>query len=143
MEAKIEQLARESIEAFNRDDWTAIRELTGPGYVYEETGTNRRFEGEDDMIRALQEWKTAFADATGEVVGIVVDGDTSVVDLVWRGTQTGPLATGAGELPPSHRPFEVRACMWQRWSGGKLVSERHHIDVLTMLGQLGALPATP
>lgn len=31
--------------------------------------------------------------------------------------------------------------MWQDWKGDKIAHDRHHIDVLTMLTQLGALPA--
>jgi steroid delta-isomerase-like uncharacterized protein len=138
---KLDQLARESIDAFNRSDWDAIRAMLGPGYVYEETGTGRRCEGVDETLAALQAWKSAIPDGTGEVLRVVVDGDTVVLELVWRGTQTGPLAAGAGELPASGRSFEALAVMWTQWSGDQLVSERHHIDVLSMLAQLGALPA--
>jgi steroid delta-isomerase-like uncharacterized protein len=140
-DSKLDQLARESIDAFNRSDWDTIRAMTGPGYVYEETGTGRRCTGPDETLAALQQWKAAIPDGTGEVLGVVVDGDTVVLELVWRGTQTGPLAAGGGELPASGRSFEVLAVMWQRWSGEQMVFERHHIDVLTMLAQLGALPA--
>jgi ketosteroid isomerase-like protein len=38
----IEAKARESIAAFDRADWDAIRALLAPDYVYEETGTGRR-----------------------------------------------------------------------------------------------------
>jgi hypothetical protein len=29
--------------------------------------------------------------------------------------------------------------MWQEWRDGKLVFERHHLDLLSMLAQVGAL----
>jgi steroid delta-isomerase-like uncharacterized protein len=141
-DTKLEQFARDSVDAFNRSDWDAIREMTCPGYVYEETGTGRRFDGVDDTLGALKEWKEAAPDATGEVVRVVTEGDTTVMEIVWRGTQTGPLNTGAGELPASGKAFEVQASMWQTWRGGKLADERHHLDVLTMLAQLGAIPAS-
>jgi steroid delta-isomerase-like uncharacterized protein len=141
-DTKLEQFARDSVDAFNRSDWDAIREMTCPGYVYEETGTGRRFDGVDDTLGALKEWKEAAPDATGEVVRVVTEGDTTVMEIVWRGTQTGPLNTGAGELPASGKAFEVQASMWQTWRDGKLADERHHLDVLTMLAQLGAIPAS-
>ena len=31
--------------------------------------------------------------------------------------------------------------MWQEWDDGKLVHERHHMDMLTLLANIGALPA--
>ena len=138
---KLDQLARETIDAFNRSDWDAVRSMTGPGYVYEETGTGRRTEGADETIAALQQWKAALPDVTGEVVRVVVDGDTAVLEVVWRGTQTGHLATGAGELPPSGRSIEIYSTMWQQWRDDQLAAERHHLDVLSMLAQLGALTA--
>lgn len=139
---KLDQLARETIEAFNRGDWDAVRAMTGPGYVYEEIGTGRRTEGADETIAALQQWKSALPDVTGEVMRVAVDGDTAVLEVVWRGTQTGPLATGAGELPPSGRSIEICSTMWQQWRDDQLAAERHHLDILSMLAQLGALPAT-
>jgi steroid delta-isomerase-like uncharacterized protein len=136
---KLEVLARESIDAFNRSDWEAILAMFAPGYIYEETGTGRRLEGAEATLSALQEWKSAFPDAVGDVTRVVVDGDTTVTEIIWRGTHSGPLQTGSGELPASGRPIEVWASMWAQWHDGKMSAERHHLDVLTMMGQLGAV----
>lgn len=136
-----DQRVRESIEAFNRADWDAIRGFSDPGLVYEETGSGRRIEGVEAVVEALQAWRAALPDATGEITRLLVDGDTSVVEIVWRGTQTGTLATPGGEIPPTGRPIEMWASMWQRWKNDRVVHERHHLDVLAMLAQLGALPA--
>ena len=140
-EAELRERARQSIEAFNRGDWDDIRARFAPGFVYAETGTGRQMEGADEMIRALQAWKTALPDLTGEVVGVAVDGDTAVLEIVWRGRHAGPLATPSGELPASGRRIESRATMWQRYDGDLMVHEHHYLDMLTMLTQLGVLPA--
>jgi hypothetical protein len=44
-------------------------------------------------------------------------------------------------LPPSGRSFRTWATMWTRWQDGKAVEERHHLHMLGMLAQIGALPA--
>jgi steroid delta-isomerase-like uncharacterized protein len=137
----IEDRARASVDAFNHGDWEAVRADLGPGYVYEETGTGRRYEGADAVMAALQEWRSAFPDATGEIVRLAVSGETAVLEIVWRGTHSGPLDTGAGVLPASGKYGEFWAVMWQEWKDGKLVHERHHIDLLSMLANIGALPA--
>lgn len=137
---KLELLARRSVEAFDRGDWDDVRALAGAGYVYEEIGTGRRYEGIEATITALQEWKSAFPDASGEVMRVVTEGDTTVMEIVWRGTHSGPLQTPAGTVPPTGRQMEVWASMWHRWEDGRVVAERHHLDVLTMMGQLGLLP---
>ncbi len=133
--------ARESVTAFDRSDWAAVRGPLTPDFTYAETGTGLAVQGADPFVTALQAWKSAVPDAADEVLRIVEDGDTTVLEIVWRGTQTGPLQTPGGVLPPSGRPFEFRATLWQRWDGDKIAEEYHHLDVLTMLAQLGALPA--
>lgn len=134
-------LATESVESFNRSDWPAVEALFAPGYVYDETGTGVHCDGAAEMIPYLQAWKAAVSDATCQITRMLIDGNTSVLEVVWRGTQTGPLHTSAGVIPPSGRPFEICGALWQEWSGGKLTSERHHLDVLALLAQIGALPA--
>lgn len=138
-----EEQARASIETFNRGDWDGLRALVAPDLVYEETGTGRRVEGVDTVVDALVAWRAAFSDVIGEVTRVLVDGDTTVLEIVWRGTQDGPLETAAGVLPASGRSLECWATLWQRWEGDVIVHERHHLDVLTMMAQIGALPAQP
>ncbi len=140
MAAELEALTRRSVEAFNVADWQGVRDLTGPGYVYEETGTGRRVETEE-FFAALSAWRAAFPDCRGEVLRVLTGGDTTAAEIRWTGTQSGPLDTGGAVLPPTGRQMTVLATLWHRWEDGRIVEARHHLDVLTMLGQLGALPA--
>lgn len=137
----LRQRAVDSVELFNAADYDGMRALLGPGFRYSETGTGLSVDTPDAFLDALREWRTAAPDASGTVTASAVDGDTAVLELRWTGTQTGPLPTPAGVLPPSGRRFDFAATLWQRWAGDQIVEERHHLDVLTMLGQLGALPA--
>ena len=140
-EHDIESVARESIEAFNRSDWAWTAAHCGEPFLYEETGTGRRCGSVEEFVAALQAWKAAIPDGAGEVTRSAVAGDTVVLEVVWRGTQSGPLETAAGVLPPSGRSFEAWATVWARFADGKVVQERHHIDLLSLLAQIGALPA--
>lgn len=140
MAADLEDLARKGIENFNVSDWQAVRELCAPGYVYEETGTGRRITDLDELVAALQAWKAALPDATGEVLRVVSAGDTTVMEVRWTGTQSGPMDLGGTVLPPSGQRVNTLATIWQRWQDGLAIEERHHLDMLSMLGQVGALP---
>ncbi len=136
-----EQWARRSVESFGGPDWEAtVRELASPALVYEETGSGRRLEGLDAVLEGLRGWKTAFPDVRGEVVRVVDAGDDTAVDVVWTGTHTGPLPTPSGVLPPTGAALSTRATMWLRWADDRVVHEHHHLDMLAMLAQLGALP---
>lgn len=137
----LERLARRSVEAFNRDDWEWIHDIATTDYTYEETGTGQHIEGIEATILALQAWKAAIPDCTGTVLRVVADATTTVVEIRWQGTQTGPLTIPTGELPPSDRSFTVLATMWSRWRDGRACADLHHVDLLGLLAQLGALPA--
>jgi steroid delta-isomerase-like uncharacterized protein len=138
-----ERQARRWVEEWDTDTWAdTIRELSAPAVVYEETGTGQRFEGIDALMTGLEGWKTAFPDCTGEIVRAVSAGDTVVLEIIWRGTQTGPLAGAGGVLPGSGRPMEIRATMWQTWEAGKIVHKFHHLDIQTLLAQVAPVPDT-
>lgn len=136
---RTEQLARASLQKFNRGDFQGLRDELGPGFVYDEAGTNRRVTAPDEMIATLQQWRSSLPDVVGTIERMVVDGDTVAMEIVWRGTHSGPLSTPNGEIPASGRSITVWATIWQVWDAGRLVSERHHLDLLSMLTQIGAM----
>lgn len=72
---------------------------------------------------------------------MLLGGDVTVLEVMWRGTHTGPLATATGPIPASGAAVNVWATLWQRWDGDRILHERHHLDVLSILAQIGALPA--
>ncbi len=134
-------VGRELVEAFNAGDWDRFRATLTPDVVYEESGTGRRVEGAAGYIQLCQGWREAFPDGTGTLGWVAASGDTVAVEVVWTGTHTGPLVGPAGTMPPSQRRIEVRATLWLRLEGGRAREVHHHLDMLTMLQQLGAIPA--
>jgi steroid delta-isomerase-like uncharacterized protein len=134
-------IARESIEAFNADDWDRFRALHAEGVVEEELATQRRIEGIDALIESNQGWKQAFPDASGEVTNAFESGDMAVVEITWSGTQSGPLQMPDGDLPASNKNAEVRACQVFRVEGDRIAESRHYFDMATLLQQIGAMEA--
>jgi steroid delta-isomerase-like uncharacterized protein len=130
------------IDAFNAGDWQRFAVDLAPDLVYEETGTQRRTESVDAYVQLSQGWKQAFPDARGDVRNVVASGDTVVQEVAWEGTQTGTLEGPSGPLPPSGRRVRVLASLWITLTGDQVREIHHHLDVLGMLGQLEALPAT-
>ena len=133
-------LARRGIEQFNAADWDGLRGTCEEGIVYRESGTGRTLEGIDDCIAAWAAWRVAMPDIAGEVGRGLADGPTVAVEVVWRGTHDGPLETPDGPIPATGRPVEIVATQWQQHSGGRIATIDHHLDLLALLGQIGALP---
>ena len=68
-------------------------------------------------------------------------GDTIIVEGVYSGTQSGPLATPDGsEIPATGRSFSFPYVDILRAREGKFVEHRVYWDNITFLTQLGLLP---
>ena len=130
--------AEEVVEAYNNGDWERFRASHAPDVVYEEVGTGQRAEGMDEYMQLLEGWQQAIPDGAATIHRTVQSGDTVVMELVWKGTQTGDLQTPGGTVPASGRQIEVEATMWSDFEGDQVRKTRHYVDIMTMLQQLGA-----
>jgi steroid delta-isomerase-like uncharacterized protein len=137
----LETLARKSITDFNESNWDAVRANCTPDTAYSETGTGRRLEGIDALLGAIREWKAAFPDLTGQVLRAAESADTVVIEVHWKGTHSGPLDTPAGTLPATGRTVDTLGTMWITVTDGRISAETNHLDALSLLAQIGALPA--
>jgi steroid delta-isomerase-like uncharacterized protein len=137
----ITRVADALIDAFNAADWDRLRPLVADDVVYTETGTGRRMEGADAYFALLEQWKGAFPDVAGTVQAMVAGDGVVAQEIHWEGTQTGPLETPGGVVPASGRRISVEATAWFRFRGETIREIHHHLDVLMLLHQIGAIPA--
>lgn len=134
------QLAEAVIAAFSAADWAQLRATVAADVVYTETGTQQRAENLEEYLQLLQGWKQAIPDARGIVHNAISQGNIAALELTWVGTQTGPLQTPGGILPASGKAIKVSASAWYTFDGEMVQEIHHHLDLLTFLQQLGALP---
>jgi steroid delta-isomerase-like uncharacterized protein len=107
-------------------------DFAASGYV-EEIGTGRRATPKESTENA-REWKAAFPNSTGKVTNRIVEGNKGAAEIIWRGTNTGPLM---GQ-PPTGKAVTVRAVLAIDTDGGKITRASHYIDLAGMMSQLGA-----
>jgi steroid delta-isomerase-like uncharacterized protein len=138
-EQELIQAARDVVKAFNASDWEGYRARVTPDSVYDEVGTSRRLEGVEDIIQAMQGWKEAMPDVTGTVNNAVASGDTVVLEVTWKGTQTGPLRGPSGTIEPTGKEQATRSGWVMNFEGGKLKESRNYFDMLSFLQQLGVM----
>lgn len=134
-------IARGIVDAFNRGDWERLKAQVHPDLVYEETGTGRRIQGADAYVQLCMGWKETFADVEGRVRSTAASDNTVALELTWEGTHTGPLVGPGGTLPPTGRRAPVPATMWFIVERDRVREIHHHLDLMTLLQELGALPA--
>lgn len=135
------QVADAFIKAFDAGDWLQFRAPLSPDVAYEETGTGRRTQGADVYVQLVQGWKQAFPDVTGTIRQAIGSGNTVVQEITWQGTHTGELLGPAGTKPPSGKQIAVPASVWYTFQGDQIREIHHHLDMMSMLQQLGAIPA--
>jgi steroid delta-isomerase-like uncharacterized protein len=70
-------------------------------------------------------------------------GDTVIVEGVYSGTHTGPLAGPGGTIPATGRAFSFPYVDVLQARDGKFVSHRIYWDNVTFLAQLGLMPTGP
>jgi steroid delta-isomerase-like uncharacterized protein len=81
---------------------------------------------------------SAFPGATLKLSPPVVRGDTVAVEWEYSGTNTGPLTTPGGVLPPTNRHVNLRGASFLRFSREGLIAEEHrYYDSRSLFHQLG------
>lgn len=134
------KLAQINVEAWSKGDWERMKEPLALGVVCHEFGTQRTLRGMDQFVEAYQGWKKMSSDGTGRVIHSFALGDTVVLEVLWTGTQTGPLMGPSGDIPASGKSFSVPAVQVVIFKDDKIIEMRHYFDLLTLLQQIGAAP---
>ncbi len=129
--------AKAPLIAYGKKNWDAVRAAVTPGVIYDEVATHRKIKGADEVIACWKGWAAALPDSRATFNKAQVSGDTVILEVTWRGTQTGPLETPAGEIAATGRPIEIRACQVTEIAHGKVKTMRQYFDMATLLQQLG------
>ena len=133
--ASVSELLDRFVGLFNEDRFEEGVADFAPDGVVEEIGTGRRFTPQENVANG-RAWRAAFPDARGTLEGKLLDGDRGAAEVVWTGTNTGPLL---GQ-PPTGKAVTVRAVAVLETAGGKITRARHYLDVAGMMAQLGVAP---
>jgi steroid delta-isomerase-like uncharacterized protein len=137
---KMVTIAREQVDAFNSGDWERVRAGLTSDSRLDELGTERKIDGPEKIVELFKGWKQAFPDAAGTVTSAFASGNTAALEVIWKGTHTGPLTTAEGTIPASGKQQKTPAAIFFTFEGDKIKESRHYFDSLTLLKQIGAQP---
>ena len=132
--------AKAPILAYNEKNWEAVNRAIASDVAYDEVGTHRNLRGAADVIAVWKGWAAAFPDSKATFEAAHVSGNTVILEVTWRGTQSGPLRTPAGDIPATGKKIEMRACQVVDIADGKARGIRQYFDMATMMSQLGVNP---
>jgi predicted ester cyclase len=86
-------------------------------------------------------WTTAAPDCEIEIAELTPGPNVVTAEFIARGTHSGPLSTPRGEIPPSNNKVELRLCDVIRIRDGRAYGSRIYFDMLSLLRQVGQVPA--
>jgi predicted ester cyclase len=129
------------MEPFNRRDFDAMIAMSGGSVDYTDVALGLHITDADDFRAAMQGWVSAFSDLHATVLSAVCDGDLLAYEARFEGTHDGPLQTPMGAIPPSGRRVANSSGFFVRLDGDRVAEVRDYSDTLTLLAQIGAIPA--
>jgi steroid delta-isomerase-like uncharacterized protein len=124
-------------EAWNKGNPAVFEELNSPNVVahFLPPGLPRNLEG---LKMFVQSFRTAFPDVHITIDDQLADGDKTVARWTMTGTQTGPFLG----MPPTGRKINASGIEICRYDAdGKRIEGWSSFDRMTMMQQLGAIPA--
>jgi predicted ester cyclase len=134
---------------FYQDGWAAFnaKDLTKFQTIFAENATSEHLDMGPPLVGAtniieqgMKPFQTAFPDTTGELELTLLNGNTLVGLVLFRGTQTGTLVTPQGPVPPTGKKIGLySAHIIELNDAGKAQKEIMADDGGTMAGQLGLM----
>jgi predicted ester cyclase len=98
----------------------------------------RTTKGRDAVVGTFAVMKDAFPDLVVTFAHVLFSGDEVAVELIERGTHTGPLVLPGRTIHPTGRQVELRTAAFFRYdSAGLIQSVRDYVDMGSLRQQLG------
>jgi steroid delta-isomerase-like uncharacterized protein len=132
------ELVERFVAAANARDWGALEAVVAADVVRHCPATpDVRVRGFHDLRRFLEQDAVTFPDNHVAIDELVAEGDRVAFWATYSGTQAGPM----GSFAPTGRRMECEFSGIFRIEDGRIAHVRLTWDNLSVLGQLGHLPA--
>lgn len=137
-EIDLKKVADKIVKAYTSVDPIAMANLYAEDAVVIEPGEVLR--GREAIQKHMESMFRAFPDFEIEILTVIPSGNHIAFEMALRGTNTGPLMTPEGEIPPTGKKVEFKAVWIGRISPDRLIEEdRTYYDSADFMRQLGLL----
>lgn len=138
---ELERLNDEGISAWDRHDTDGFVRLLADDFVWVDDTAPEPMRTPDAARAYTQAWFTAFPDMHIRSTNVVCADDQIACELEFTGTNTGTLAMGGMEIPPTGKSVTSRGTYFLKAENGKIKEFHTHPDAAGMMMQLGLMPA--
>lgn len=130
------QTVRKMFEGMDKGDGNAWHPLLAPNFTAQFAGNGpdmnaEQFKGMVGMFAA------SFANGRHIIENQVAEGDCVETRILW----TALHAADFNGIPASRKPVKIAAVAFDRVANGKIAEHRAVVDVMSLMTQIGAIPA--
>jgi predicted ester cyclase len=127
-------------EAWNQNKVAELDEYIAAKFIHH-SGTVVQSFGPEPNREVIKIWRTGLPDFQYQLENLIAEGDLVVALVTFTGTHTGTFRLGSYTLPPSGKPLREAEILIFRIADGKIVESWATWDRLSLLKQLGVVPA--
>jgi len=142
-EKKAQILLDKVLEMWNKGNLALIPELYTADCVATSSSTPVPFVGHEGIKQWIENSRTMMPDLVMAFPEVVVQGDKIATIWTMTGTQTGPMVTPGGTVPPTGRKVNITGLSIDYQKDGKIVKEIVIFNALEMLIPIGFTLAPP
>jgi steroid delta-isomerase-like uncharacterized protein len=139
MSVDVEQVVRNAYEVAEKKDIDGWISLFTDDGVFIDESIGVTYKGPDELGKTVEVYAAAFPDMHRELYDFWTDGNTVIVRLALQGTQTGPLVTPFGVLPPTGKRIDAPCADIWEIEDGKIKKFDCYAEGTIIFSQLGIL----
>jgi uncharacterized protein (TIGR02246 family) len=138
---EVERLDDQGMSAWESHDPEGFASIFADESVLNDVGSPDPISGRAGILAYAQAWFTAFPDMSVKQTNRAVSDDAIAAEVVFTGTNTGPMMMGGKEIPPTNKTVQGRGTYFARARDGKVVEFNSYPDIAGLMMQLGFMPA--
>lgn len=139
-EEELQRLDEQWLTAWDAHDPDAFVSVFADEFVWHDWTLPEPIRTKEAAREFFSGWVSAFPDLHTVSATRVIGDDAFATEVEWTGTNSGPLALGGNQMPPTNKTVRGRGSYMARVKDGKVVEFRSHPDVAGLATQLGLMP---
>ena len=136
MSEESKAVVRKFYGLLEKGDLSGVSQLLSDEFVWNFAGVPAPFD-KQSSVGFLQAFREAFPDMQHSLDPQIAEGDRVVTPLTFRATHRGKLQG----IPASGKRVEIRALNIHRIVSGKIAQAETAADMMSLMQQIGAIPA--
>ena len=129
-----------AVETFNNHDANKVVEYYAPEAILIDPSYHEPQTGRDAIRKDYEKLFRSFPDISVSRQEFLNNGSSAAWEIKLSGTNTGPIETPDGAIPPTNRSFELHASIFAELdSEGRYHRVRRYYDNFTLMKQLGVI----